>query len=45
MWEHVVLTDPVVGLTNDDVDDAIKILNGDLSTYEHTRLEDWGYHR
>lgn len=45
LWEHVVLTNPILGLTNENVDDAIKILNGDLSTHEHTRLEGWGYHR
>lgn len=31
LQDHVVLTDPYNGLSNDDAERAIKILNGDLS--------------
>ena len=43
--EHVVLTNEEKGLTNDDVERAIKILNGDLSAYKFEELLFWGYHK
>ena len=45
LWDHFILTDPMVGLTNENVEDAIRILNGDLSTHEYTKVDEWGYHR
>ena len=43
--EHVVLTDESKGLTDDDVERAIKILNGDLSANTFTEIIFWEYHK
>lgn len=44
LMEHVVLTNPIIGLTEKNVEKAIEILNGKLN--EDYQIADyWGYHR
>ena len=45
LMEHLVLTDPADGLTEEDADRAIRILNGELSAVDPAEDREWGYHR
>lgn len=45
LQEHTIITDGSKGLTNDDVERAIKILNGDLTAQKFVNLLGWGYHK
>lgn len=45
LLDHLVLTNPTVGLTDDDVLDAIAILKGKILTRKYTKIEEWGYHK
>ena len=45
LMEHLVLTDPADGLTEEDADRAIRILKGELAQVDQGENRGWGYHR
>ena len=45
LTDHLVLTNETDGLTEEDVERAIRILNGDLEANNYKEMILWGYHR